>query len=79
MRKILRRIDDDAPPAREAAKRLQAEDGVTVLDEQPSSLLVEGDAEAIEAAVESIEGWSVYGSTSIKVPDARPRVLRKKK
>ncbi len=76
MRKILRRVDEHAPPAREAAKRLHAEEGITVLDEKPSSLLVEGDPEAIDAAVETIGGWSVYSFGKIKKPDARPRVAR---
>ncbi len=76
MRKILRRVDERGPPAREAARRLHDEEGITVLDEKPSTLLVEGDPDAIDAAVETIGGWSVYSFAKIKKPDARPRVVR---
>jgi hypothetical protein len=77
MRKILRRTDDSAPGAEETAQRLNAEDGVTVLDEKPSSLLVEGDEGAITQALRKIRGWTAYNFSKIEVPDTRPRVLRR--
>jgi hypothetical protein len=79
MRKIVRRVDEHGPPAEEAAKRLDAEAGITVLDEKPSSLLVEGDADAIEAVVETMDGWRAYNFGKIQVPDTRPRVQRSPK
>lgn len=77
MRKILRRMDDSAPDAGEAAERLNAEEGITVLDENPSSLLVEGDEEAITNALRKIGGWSAFNFGRIDVPDTRPRVVRR--
>jgi hypothetical protein len=76
MRKILRRIDEQGPPAKEAARRLHAEEGITVLDEKPSTLLVEGDAETIDSVVETIDGWRAFNFSKVQVPDARPRVMR---
>jgi hypothetical protein len=77
MRKILRRMDESAPKAGEAAKRLNAEDGITVLDEKPSSLLVEGDEDMIAEAIRKIGGWTAFNFGKIDVPDTRPRVSRR--
>lgn len=76
MRKILRRMSDEAASAKEAAKRVSKEDGVTVLEEKPSSLLVEGEADALAAAAQKLGGWSLLDHASIKRPDTRARVKR---
>lgn len=76
MRKILRRMRDDAAPTKEAARRVNAEEGVTLLDEKPSTLLVEGEADAISAIAEKLEGWSMLDFNKVSPPDARARAKR---
>jgi hypothetical protein len=70
-------MDDSAPDAGQAAERLNAEDGITVLDEKPSSLLVEGDEDTIAEVLRKIGGWSAFSFGKIEVPDTRPRVSRR--
>ena len=77
MRKILRRMDEDAPEAGETAERLNAEDGNTVLHEKPTSLLLEGDEEAIDAVARKIRGWSLFSFGKVELPDPRPQVGRR--
>ena len=76
MRKILRRMSEDAATVEEAAKRVNAEGGIAVLDEKPSSLLVEGEADAISAVAEKLDGWSLFDLNRISRPDTRARVKR---
>ncbi|RTL65098.1 MAG: hypothetical protein EKK41_20615 [Hyphomicrobiales bacterium] len=74
MRKIVRRVEDDAPSAEETAKRISGQDGVTILDLNASSLLVEGESEAIDAALRGIDGWNAFALSTIQVPDTRQRI-----
>jgi hypothetical protein len=76
MRKILRRMSEEAATAEEAAKRVSAGEGVTVLDEKPSSLLVEGEPDAILAIAEKLDGWSLLDFNKVSRPDTRQRVKR---
>jgi hypothetical protein len=76
MRKILRRMTETAVTAEEAAKRVVTEDGVTLLDEMPSSLLVEGEPEVLSAIAKKLNGWSLLDVGRIGRPDTRARVKR---
>jgi hypothetical protein len=76
MRKILRRMTETAVTAEEAAKRVDAEEGVTLLDERPSSLLVEGEPEALSAIAKTLCGWCLLDVDRISRPDTRVRVKR---
>ena len=76
MRKILRRMSEEAATVEEAAKRLDAEEGITVLDEKPSGLLVEGEPDALVAIAEKLDGWSLLDLNKIGRPDTRARVKR---
>jgi hypothetical protein len=76
MRKILRRMTEEAVTVREAAKRVDEEEGITLLDEKPSGLLVEGEPEALAAIAEKLGGWSLLDFNKISRPDTRVRVKR---
>jgi hypothetical protein len=76
MRKILRRMTETAVTAEEAAKRVGTEEGVTLLDERPSSLLVEGEPEVLSAIAKKLSGWSLLDVDRISRPDTRARVRR---
>jgi hypothetical protein len=75
MRKILRRVSEEAATS-QAAARISAEGGVVVLDEKPSSLLLEGEPDALSAIAERLRGWSLIDLSRVKLPDARARVKR---
>jgi hypothetical protein len=77
MRMILRRMDENGVSAREAARRLDVERGIAVIDEKPSALLVEGDADVISAVARRLDGWRTFALERIPPPDTRQRVLKK--
>lgn len=62
---ILRRMSEEAATVEEAAKRLDAEEGIT---EKPSSLLVEGEPDALVAIAEKLDGWSLLDSQQDRAP-----------
>jgi len=76
---ILRRLDTSGPSPADAVRQANAAEGVTVIDEKPSALLVEGEPGAIEALTHAMLGWRAFPVNRIPVPDARPRVLRPSK
>jgi hypothetical protein len=79
VRVILRRMDGGGPSPTDAVRQVNAANGVTVIDEKPSALLVEGEAGAIDALARSMLGWRAFPVTRIPVPDARPRILQPRK
>lgn len=78
-RVIMRRVDPGGLSASDLAHRLAGCIGVKVLDEKPNSILVEGEADILQEASQSIEGWTAYPFARIPIPDVRPRVLKSPK
>jgi hypothetical protein len=72
---IFQRMGKRGVSAREAARRLDADQHIAVLDEKPSTLLVEGDADAINTAARDLDGWKTFALNRIQIPDTRQRVL----
>lgn len=50
--------------------------GVTVLDESPRMLLVDGPAEALNAAVRRFQGWELVPEGFTPLPDTRVKIKR---
>jgi hypothetical protein len=73
---ILRRIDDTGPSSADVASHLDAAPGVSVLDKNPGSLLVEGDAGSIAAVAKVLNGWRSFPVARIPVPDTRQKILK---
>ena len=76
-RSILERVDQNAATTREVTEALREHSQVQVLDEGVSNLLVEGAPEEVKKVVAGLPGWQIVPLTSIPVPDAHPRVLRR--
>ncbi|HXD40185.1 MAG TPA: hypothetical protein VN649_06460 [Ramlibacter sp.] len=59
------------------AERLHAMPGVTVLDESPRMLLVDGPAAALKAAVRDFQGWEIVPEGFTPLPDTRVKIGRR--
>jgi hypothetical protein len=56
---------------------LHAMRGVTVLDESPRMLLVDGPAKALNAAVRRYQGWELVPEGFTPLPDTRVKIGRR--
>jgi hypothetical protein len=75
-RYILRFTGKGPRPAADV-KRIRAAVRLQVLDESPRMLLVETSEERIREVISSLPGWSWTQERTIRLPDTRPRPLRK--
>lgn len=64
------------PESARLGAQLGAAVGVTVLDESPRMLLVEGSRAALDRALQGIEGWEITPETSTPLPDTRTRIRK---
>lgn len=71
---ILRKVGKEAAAAPDAARRV-GDAGAVVLDQQPSSLLVEGDAAALQEAARTLDGWTAIPLRRFERPDSDERAL----
>ncbi|MGM4914498.1 hypothetical protein [Rhizobium sp. 768_B6_N1_8] len=70
---ILRKESATAPSSKEAAEKL-GRAGATVVDEQASSLLVEGEEETLRNATAALKGWKTIPMKRYSVPDTREKI-----
>lgn len=76
---ILRATPAAFPDGKALASRLQAVGSVSVLDQSPRMLLVDGEAVELAAVLTNSSGWSLVPESVTPVPDARRRVKRNAK
>lgn len=72
---ILRKENADALSLSETVKRL-CKTGVIIVDENTTSLLIEGDEATIRTATQAAAGWIAVPVRRYSVPDTRMRVGR---
>ncbi|MGH7003617.1 MAG: hypothetical protein ACREIP_06685 [Alphaproteobacteria bacterium] len=74
-RMILRKEAADALSASETVKRI-AKAGAVIVDENASSLLIEGDEATVRIATEAAAGWKAVSIQRYCVPDTRVKIDR---
>jgi len=57
-------------------EQVRGHEGVSILDESPRMLLVEGPEAELQRLLETASGWLLVPERSISLPDLRPRVKR---
>lgn len=72
-RMILRKERDDALSSSETVKRV-GKTGAIIVDENASSLLIEGDEATIRIATQAAAGWKAISIKHYSVPDTRMKV-----
>lgn len=70
---ILRKENATGPSSREMAEKV-GRAGAVVIDEKASSLLVEGDEEALRSAIEAVPGWKSIPMKRYSIPDTRKKI-----
>jgi len=72
-RYVLRYLGDGPKPPADVSRARQAP-GVTVVDESPKMLLIEGDDASLAGLAEAFPGWAVTPEQTYSIPDARKRL-----
>jgi hypothetical protein len=73
---VVHSVTADAESEATVVERLTA-GGVVILDQQPCTLLVEGDRQAIVQALGDLHGWSISPLTTVPPPQTREHVLKR--
>lgn len=76
MQRYILRYKSAGPKPEGDLLRIRNTPGVTVVDESPRMLLVEGDNKPIEHLRDDLADWLVTPETQISVPDTRQRIKR---
>jgi hypothetical protein len=76
-RMILNRVETDAVGVDDAAQQIREAPDIELLRQNsPTSLLIEGAADAISGLVGGLKGWQALPTVSYARPDVRPQVLK---
>lgn len=75
-RYIVRYVGEGRRPSADVQRILTAP-GLTVLDQTPRMLLVEGGARGLKSLLGSMSGWTCTPERAFRLPDPRPRPRRK--
>ncbi|WP_097535523.1 hypothetical protein [Rhizobium hidalgonense] len=70
---ILRKEGSAGPSSSEMAEKV-GRAGAVVIDEKPSTLLVEGNEETLRSATESVTGWKAIPMKRYSLPDTRKKI-----
>lgn len=76
IQQMILRKENDSAPSGETVKQMVRTRGISIVDEQPSSLLIEGDEAAIKSAVQAIQGWQSFPTKRYSVPDTKVKIGR---
>ncbi|MDX0985793.1 hypothetical protein GOL22_27220 [Sinorhizobium medicae] len=76
IQQVILRKENDSAPSGKTVKRMVETRGISVVDEKPSSLLIEGDEAAIKSATQSIKGWRSFPTRRYSVPDTKVKAGR---
>jgi hypothetical protein len=73
MGRFVLRYRGSGPPPAQFVEQVRAGDGVSILDESPRMLLVEGPEAELRRLVNSAPGWLMAPEQAVPLPDPRPR------